>query len=63
VPQVKRSLKLEKLFSCYAARKGIDLYTVRFFHHGHKLESTDTPESTDLVDQDTIDVVHVQCGD
>ena len=53
--KVQTSTRMEKVFNTYAQRKGVSLYSLRFFLDGEKIPPDSTPETLDLEDQDQID--------
>ena len=55
--KVKKTTKMEKVFTAYAQRKGVALAQVRFLLDGVRIQPTDTPENLEIEDQDQIDCV------
>jgi len=43
--------------NAYCQRQGKTLNTLRFLYDGERISETDTPESLDMEDEDTIDVM------
>ena len=54
--KLKTTTKLEKVFNAYAAHKGIDVGSLRFFLDGKRLNGNQTPADVDMEDGDQIDV-------
>jgi small ubiquitin-related modifier len=59
---VKKTTKMEKVFSTYASRKGVQVESLRFFLDGTRIEATSTPQELDLDNEDQIDVMLEQVG-
>ncbi|KAG7441699.1 ubiquitin-like protein [Guyanagaster necrorhizus] len=55
--KIKRSTKLSKLQGAYASKVGKDVATIRFLYDGNRIQEDDTPESLEMEDNDTIDVM------
>jgi small ubiquitin-related modifier len=53
--KVKMSTRMEKVFSAYAQRQGVDAGTLRFLRQGRRFDGDQTAESLGLKDQDIID--------
>ncbi|KAK0184367.1 ubiquitin-like protein [Armillaria novae-zelandiae] len=60
--KIKRSTKLSKLQGAYASKVGKDVATIRFLYDGNRIQEDDTPQSLDMEDNDTIDVMVEQVG-
>jgi small ubiquitin-related modifier len=60
--KIKKSTKMEKVFSTYAQRKGVSVESLRFLLDGERIEKTSTPKLLDLADQDQIDCMLEQLG-
>jgi len=60
--KIKKSTKLSKLQAAYATKVGKDVGTIRFLYDGNRINDDDTPESLDMADNDTIDVMVEQVG-
>ncbi|SJL15820.1 related to ubiquitin-like protein modifier [Armillaria ostoyae] len=55
--KIKRSTKLSKLQGAYASKVGKDVATIRFLYDGNRIQEDDTPQSLEMEDNDTIDVM------
>lgn len=55
--KIKRTTPFNKLMNAYCQRQGKTLNTLRFLYDGERISETDTPESLDMEDEDTIDVM------
>ncbi|KAJ7748739.1 ubiquitin-related domain-containing protein [Mycena maculata] len=55
--KIKRSTKLSKLQGAYASKVGKDVSSIRFLYDGSRIADDDTPQSLDMEDNDTIDVM------
>ncbi|CAA7266712.1 unnamed protein product [Cyclocybe aegerita] len=60
--KIKRSTKLSKLQGAYASKVGKDVGSIRFLYDGTRISDDDTPQSLDMDDNDTIDVMVEQVG-
>jgi len=60
--KIKRTTKLSKLQGAYANKVGKDVGSIRFLYDGTRINDDDTPESLDMEDNDTIDVMVEQVG-
>ncbi|KAI1817900.1 ubiquitin family protein [Poronia punctata] len=60
--KIKRSTKLEKLMTAFCERQGKNVESVRFLFEGTRVQKTDTPDSLDLADGDTLEVHQEQVG-
>ncbi|KAK0200145.1 ubiquitin-like protein [Desarmillaria ectypa] len=60
--KIKRSTKLSKLQGAYASKVGKDVATIRFLYDGNRIQEDDTPQSLEMEDNDTIDVMVEQVG-
>ena len=54
--KVKKTTKMEKIFSAFAQRKGIDVTSFRFMVDGNRIKKEDTPKMLELEDNDQVDV-------
>ncbi|PSR91959.1 ubiquitin-related domain-containing protein [Coniella lustricola] len=54
--KIKRSTKLEKLMNAFCERQGKTLQSVRFLFEGQRVQQTDTPDSLEMTDGDTLEV-------
>ncbi|KAG6812587.1 hypothetical protein H0H92_002056 [Tricholoma furcatifolium] len=55
--KIKRSTKLSKLQGAYANKVGKDVNSIRFLYDGSRISEDDTPNSLEMEDNDTIDVM------
>ena len=53
---------MSKVFTTYAAKKGVQAGAVRFLLDGERIEPDSTPKMLELEDQDQIDCVLEQTG-
>ncbi|KAI0484751.1 ubiquitin family protein [Xylariaceae sp. FL0804] len=60
--KIKRSTKLEKLMSAFCERQGKNVESVRFLFEGQRVQKTDTPDSLEMTDGDTLEVHQEQVG-
>ncbi|KAL5511958.1 SMT3 [Sanghuangporus vaninii] len=60
--KIKRSTKLSKLQTAYAHKIGKEVNTIRFLYDGERINEDDTPNSLEMEDNDTIDVMVEQVG-
>ncbi|KAJ2905073.1 putative ubiquitin-like protein SMT3 precursor [Zalerion maritima] len=60
--KIKRSTKLEKLMNAFCERQGKTPHSVRFLFEGQRVQKTDTPETLDMADGDTLEVHQEQIG-
>jgi len=60
--KIKRTTKLSKLQGAYANKVGKDVGSIRFLYDGARINDDDTPQSLDMEDNDTIDVMVEQVG-
>lgn len=60
--KVKKTTRMEKVFSTYAQRKGVSVSALRFLLDGDRLSGDQTPTSLELEDQDQIDCMLEQHG-
>ncbi|KAI1364629.1 ubiquitin family protein [Xylaria arbuscula] len=60
--KIKRSTKLEKLMSAFCERQGKNVDSVRFLFEGQRVQKTDTPDSLEMTDGDTLEVHQEQVG-
>ena len=61
--KVKKTTKLEIVFSLYAQRKGVDALDLRFLFNGQRVRDDETPQDLDMEDGDQIDCILEQQGD
>ncbi|KAH7879232.1 ubiquitin-related domain-containing protein [Lentinula edodes] len=55
--KIKRVTPLRKLLVAYATKVGKEPHTIRFLYDGARINDSDTPESLEMEDNDTIDVM------
>ncbi|KAL5629861.1 hypothetical protein BROUX41_001467 [Berkeleyomyces rouxiae] len=60
--KIKRSTKLEKLMNAFCDRQGKNATSVRFLFEGQRVQATDTPETLEMDDGDTLEVHQEQTG-
>lgn len=60
--KIRRWTKLEKLMKAFFERNGKVPETVRFFYDGRRILASDTPDSCEMEDGDTIEVYYEQKG-
>ncbi|KAJ3806523.1 small ubiquitin-related modifier [Lentinula lateritia] len=60
--KIKRVTPLRKLLGAYATKVGKEPHTIRFLYDGARINDSDTPESLEMEDNDTIDVMVEQVG-
>jgi len=60
--KIKRSTKLEKLMTAFCERQGKAMNQVRFLFEGQRVQPSDTPDTLDMQDGDTLEVHQEQVG-
>ncbi|KAH9961922.1 small ubiquitin-related modifier [Russula dissimulans] len=60
--KIKRTTKLSKLQGAYANKVGKDVGSIRFLYDGARINDDDTPQTLEMEDNDTIDVMVEQVG-
>jgi small ubiquitin-related modifier len=60
--KIKKTTKMSKVFQTYAAKKGVQVGSIRFLLDGERIEADSTPKMLELEDQDQIDCVLEQTG-
>ncbi|KAJ1450521.1 ubiquitin-related domain-containing protein [Pelagophyceae sp. CCMP2097] len=60
--KVKKTTKFDKVFSTYAARKGVNANSLRFLFDGTRLQGSQTPDELDMEENDQIDCMLEQQG-
>jgi len=60
--KIKKSTKLEKLMTAFCERQGKTLNSVRFLFEGQRVQPTDTPDTLEMQDGDTLEVHQEQVG-
>ncbi|KAI9171945.1 Ubiquitin-like protein SMT3 [Paramyrothecium foliicola] len=60
--KIKRSTKLEKLMNAFCERQGKAITSVRFLFDGSRVQPSDTPDTLEMADGDTLEVHQEQVG-
>ncbi|KAL8822656.1 MAG: hypothetical protein Q9191_006610 [Dirinaria sp. TL-2023a] len=60
--KIKRTTALSKLMNAFCDRQGKQMATVRFLFDGARVNPTDSPESLEMQDGDTLEVHQEQIG-
>lgn len=60
--KIKRNTKLEKLMLAFCERQSKAMNSVRFLFEGQRVQPTDTPETLEMADGDTLEVHQEQVG-
>ncbi|CAK3961911.1 related to ubiquitin modifier [Lecanosticta acicola] len=60
--KIKRSTFLKKLMDAFCERQGKAPQSVRFLFDGQRVNNTDTPDTLDMADGDTLEVHQEQIG-
>ncbi|RKF53987.1 Ubiquitin-like protein SMT3 [Golovinomyces cichoracearum] len=60
--KIKRTTPLKKLMDAFCERQGRSPSSVRFLFEGSRVQNTDSPESLDMADGDTLEVHQEQIG-
>ncbi|CAL3963606.1 hypothetical protein PZA11_001174 [Diplocarpon coronariae] len=60
--KIKRTTQLKKLMDAFCERQGKALTSVRFLFDGSRVQPTDSPETLDMADGDTLEVHQEQIG-
>jgi hypothetical protein len=60
--KIKRSTKLEKLMNAFCERQGKAISSVRFLFDGSRVQASDTPDTLEMADGDTLEVHQEQVG-
>ncbi|KAF7845751.1 hypothetical protein BT93_L0797 [Corymbia citriodora subsp. variegata] len=60
--KIKRSTQLKKLMDAFCERQGKTPSSVRFLFDGQRVNPTDTPDTLDMQDGDTLEVHQEQIG-
>jgi small ubiquitin-related modifier len=60
--KIKKTTKMQKVFSTYAERKGVQATSLRFLLDGEAIKPDSTPKMLELEDQDQIDCLLEQTG-
>ncbi|KAI9882788.1 MAG: Nucleoporin nup84 [Watsoniomyces obsoletus] len=60
--KIKRSTALKKLMDAFCERQGKAPTSVRFLFEGSRVQASDTPNTLDMQDGDTLEVHQEQLG-
>lgn len=60
--KVKKTTPFRRIMEAYCSKVGVETGQVRFLFDGERIEASQTPESLDLEDEDTIDAMVQQLG-
>ncbi|KAH6667300.1 ubiquitin-related domain-containing protein [Halenospora varia] len=60
--KIKSSSVLKKLMDAFCERQGKDRSSVRFLFNGSRVQDTDSPDTFDMQDGDTLEVHQEQIG-
>ncbi|KAI9860352.1 MAG: hypothetical protein M1824_003127 [Vezdaea acicularis] len=60
--KIKRTTALKKLMDAFCERQGKNPASVRFLFDGSRITQTDSPETLDMQDGDTLEVHQEQIG-
>jgi len=60
--KVKKTTKLEKVFTAYSSRKGVAANSLRFLFDGQRVQPNQTPAELDMDDGDQLDCMLEQQG-
>ncbi|KAL9130606.1 MAG: hypothetical protein Q9217_001266 [Psora testacea] len=60
--KIKRTTALSKLMNAFCERQGKTPSSVRFLFDGSRVNPTDSPDSLDMADGDTLEVHQEQVG-
>lgn len=60
--KIKRTTALGKLMKAFCERQGKEMNTVRFLFDGQRVHPTDSPETLDMADGDSLEVHQEQIG-
>ncbi|KIW03406.1 uncharacterized protein PV09_05611 [Verruconis gallopava] len=60
--KIKRTTQLKKLMDAFCERSGKSPQSVRFLFDGSRVSGTDTPDTLDMQDGDTLEVHQEQVG-
>jgi len=60
--KIKRSTQLKKLMDAFCERQGKAANSVRFLFDGQRVNSSDTPDTLEMTDGDTLEVHQEQIG-
>ncbi|MCJ1468050.1 hypothetical protein MMC07_006676 [Pseudocyphellaria aurata] len=60
--KIKRTTALSKLMNAFCDRQGKNLSSVRFLFDGARVQASDSPDSLEMQDGDTLEVHQEQIG-
>ncbi|KAI9766096.1 MAG: hypothetical protein M1840_006803 [Geoglossum simile] len=60
--KIKRTTQLKKLMDAFCERQGKSPSSVRFLFDGSRVQPTDSPETLEMADGDTLEVHQEQIG-
>ncbi|KAI9722346.1 MAG: hypothetical protein M1812_001818 [Candelaria pacifica] len=60
--KIKRTTALKKLMDAFCERQGKSPQSVRFLFDGSRVQPTDSPDTLDMADGDTLEVHQEQIG-
>ncbi|KFY44519.1 hypothetical protein V494_01434 [Pseudogymnoascus sp. VKM F-4513 (FW-928)] len=60
--KIKRTTQLKKLMDAFCERQGKAPSSVRFLFDGSRVQATDSPDTLDMQDGDTLEVHQEQIG-
>ncbi|CZS90883.1 related to ubiquitin-like protein modifier [Rhynchosporium agropyri] len=60
--KIKRTTQLKKLMDAFCERQGKASNSVRFLFDGSRVQPTDSPDTLDMADGDTLEVHQEQIG-
>ncbi|KAK4636118.1 Ubiquitin-like protein SMT3 [Fulvia fulva] len=60
--KIKRTTQLKKLMDAFCERQGKSPQSVRFLFDGQRVNSSDTPDTLEMADGDTLEVHQEQIG-
>ncbi|KAH8598978.1 ubiquitin-like protein-like protein SMT3 [Bisporella sp. PMI_857] len=60
--KIKRTTQLKKLMDAFCERQGKSPNSVRFLFDGSRVQATDSPDTLDMNDGDTLEVHQEQIG-
>jgi len=60
--KIKKTTQLQKLMSAFCERQGKNIASCRFLFDGQRVTPTDTPDTLEMMDGDTLEVHQEQIG-
>ncbi|KAF2159106.1 hypothetical protein M409DRAFT_71234 [Zasmidium cellare ATCC 36951] len=60
--KIKRTTQLKKLMDAFCERQGKSAQSVRFLFDGQRVNHSDTPDTLEMADGDTLEVHQEQIG-